>query len=320
MVKLNADLQERVLAGEAVGLSVNSLARLAEIDEAEQQRTEFIRLVTEAATRLDHRRTRVVAPRKKQETTDTRGQEDKPLQVRAVIYFNPALFVQMRITARKTLATIRAFVEGLNKSLATPQSTRGPHQIYAEVHAELKKHDLVDAFEIETVSLKLNGRDRYQVELKLNPERWKRRRRLDGFCMLVGHPDLKPNAATLCQLYREKDTVEADFKVIKSVFELRPLHHRTDPKIRAHVTLCMLALLLNRTLNRRLKNARSKYRAKSALDVLEDCRLNQFDATASAPAHYSITYTNEHQNAVLRALRLKHLADDQELADRITPR
>ena len=319
LVKLTEDLQQRVLAGEAVGLSVNSMVLLAKLDEAEQ-RAEFTRLVAQAAARPDNRRTRIVAPRKRQKKSECRAQTDEPLKVRAVIYFNPELFVQMRTTARKTLANIRTFEQELNKSIAKPQSTRGPNQIYAEVHAKLKKHDAVEAFQIDIASHQLNGRDRYQVKLTLNSENWKRRRRLDGFCMLVGHPDLKPNAATLCRLYREKDTVEADFKVIKSVFELRPFHHRTDPKVRAHVTICMLALLLDRTLNRRLKNVRSKFRSKSALDVLDDCRLNLFDASASMPAHYSITYTDKQQNAVLRALRLKHLADDQELADRITPR
>jgi len=46
----------------------------------------------------------------------------------------------------------------------------------------------------------------------------------------------------LCRTYRAKDAVETDFQVIKSLIKLRPVRHRTDAKVRAHVTLCMLAL------------------------------------------------------------------------------
>lgn len=54
-------------------------------------------------------------------------------------------------------------------------------------------------------------------------------------------------------MYREKDIVEKDFQVIKSVLEIRPIRHRSDEKVKAHVTICMLALLLERILRKNLK-------------------------------------------------------------------
>ena len=56
-------------------------------------------------------------------------------------------------------------------------------------------------------------------------------------------------------LYREKNCVEQDFRHIKSEIELRPLWHHTDAKVRAHVTLCMLALLVDRILERTMREA-----------------------------------------------------------------
>ena len=38
---------------------------------------------------------------------------------------------------------------------------------------------------------------------------------------------------------------------MKSDIELRPVHHRLEPRIRAHVLLCWLALLLIRVAERR---------------------------------------------------------------------
>lgn len=134
--------------------------------------------------------------------------------------------------------------------------------------------------------------------------------------MLVAHPELQQSAVDLCRLYRAKDAVEKDFQVIKSVVELRPVWHRTDAKVRAHVTLCMLALLLERTLQQRLKGQRS---AKAALELLASCHLNMYGGHANPPA-YALTHADPDQKSILRALRLQHLTDDQELADRLTPR
>ncbi|MFH1468757.1 MAG: hypothetical protein ABIO70_30495 [Pseudomonadota bacterium] len=54
------------------------------------------------------------------------------------------------------------------------------------------------------------------------------------------------SAEQLVLLYFSKDVVEKDFQTIKSELDLRPIRHRTDLKVCAHVSLCMLALLLQR--------------------------------------------------------------------------
>jgi len=44
---------------------------------------------------------------------------------------------------------------------------------------------------------------------------------------------------------------ERGFRDLKSTLELRPVFHRIEPRIRAHVLLCWLALLLIRVAERR---------------------------------------------------------------------
>ena len=83
----------------------------------------------------------------------------------------------------------------------------------------------------------------YEVELKLNKEEWAKRRKYDGLCILVTHPDCPLSAKEICQLYRDKDVVEKDFQIIKSNLDLQPIRHRFDEKVNAHVTICMLALI-----------------------------------------------------------------------------
>ena len=123
-------------------------------------------------------------------------------------------------------------------------------------------------------------------------------------------------AIELAQLYRAKDAVEKDFQTIKSFVELRPIRHQTDSKVRAHVTICMLALLLERTLHHRLKG---QYTTGAALEELEGCRLNRLAARADGTAAYALTEKTPEQSAILRLLRLQELGDPDQVADRIMP-
>ena len=315
LVRLPEDIQDAILAGRAVGLSVNSLVALVDLEDVDRQRTELSRLAAQAADRPDRRRTR--PPNRRLAKEDQA--DDVPVSVRAVLYFNPEIFVAQRLAAQRARENIETSVADINKSIATPQSNRSEQVIIADVHALLRKHHLVGVFEYAVKQHRVGARSRYQVELTFKPKEWKRRRQYDGFSVLVGHPKLRGTPAELVALYRSKDTIETDFHVIKSLIELRPLRHRTDPKIRAHVTICMLGLLLERTLRKKLAAVNARHSSARALNALKSCHLNFYQVAPNMPGAYRITQVDDSQAAILRALRLKRLADDQELVDRISP-
>jgi hypothetical protein len=156
------------------------------------------------------------------------------------------------------------------------------------------------------------------VKLQLDQANWLRRRHHDGFNLVVAHPDLKIPAVELCQLYRAKDLIEHDFRTIKSFLDLRPIGHHTDAKVRAHVTICMLALLLERTLHHKLN---AKHTPQAALEMLQTCHLNRLAPTSTDDLSvYTLTQPTSDQTAILRLLRMQSLADQQQVADRIVPR
>jgi transposase len=317
LMNLTAELQEAILGGEASVLSENDLIRIAQLNEPDEQQAEFARLVEHRTTRPDGRTHRVVTPSPEPKA---RIQPQGALKVRTVLYFNPEMFVHQRLQARKTLSEIDAFIKEQNLALSKPQSRRKPTAITADILLELRKRDLASVYAINIRPRTIEGKKRYQIDLSLKAEAWEARRALDGFSLLVGHPDLPHSAEELCTYYRAKNAVEHDFRVIKSVVKLRPFHHRLDSKIRAHVSICMLSLLLERTLDRKLKTVRAAYTSSSALACLESCRLNRYGGADGVPSFYTTTITTPEQNAVLRALRRKHLADDKEIADLIMPR
>jgi transposase len=239
------------------------------------------------------------------------------LRVRVVAYFNPDRFVFERQRAREQLQAIEAFAKQLNAKLQAPRSRQTRRSIAAQVDRRLRQEALLEAFEVRIHEGSDDASSPLCVDLVLDQAEWERRRRYDGFTVLVSHPDLPHAPAELCSLYRAKDAVEKDFGVIKSVVDLRPIRHRDDGKVRAHVTLCMLALLLERTLRRRL--AKHGASAEMAIETLATCHLNVFKGERG-PAAYAITQLDDDQRALLRSLRMLHLADDGALADKITAR
>jgi hypothetical protein len=74
--------------------------------------------------------------------------------------------------------------------------------------------------------------------------------RLDGkFLLSTSDPDLSAEDVALG--YKNLLEAERGFRDMKSTLDLRPVYHRIEPRIRAHVLLCWLALLLIRVAERR---------------------------------------------------------------------
>jgi hypothetical protein len=304
LTRLPEAIQIEILEGRAPGLSIEQLRRLSRLTDPARQQAAFEEMVVEVGR---------TGPRCTPPTSDpTPDMPATPLRVRGVAYFNPRLFLDMRRHAQRRLADVEVFVRQLNTKLRSPRSKHTPSSIAAAVDRKLRSFDLVSAFDLR-IDREEGG---YRVTLSVKPEEWNTRRRYDGFCLLVGHPELTQTAEELCRLYREKDTVEKDFQVIHSLIRMRPFWHATDPKVRAHVTLCMLALLLERSLKRQLGGA---YTSTAALELLADCRLNRYQAPAGQGA-YTVTSLDANQEAILRKLGLNYLGDDSDMLDRIAPR
>jgi hypothetical protein len=74
--------------------------------------------------------------------------------------------------------------------------------------------------------------------------------RLDGkYLLSTSDPDLP--AEDIALGYKNLLEAERGFRDMKSTLQLRPVFHRLEPRIRAHVLLCWLALLLVRVAERR---------------------------------------------------------------------
>jgi IS4 transposase len=81
--------------------------------------------------------------------------------------------------------------------------------------------------------------------LRTDAARAKAEENLDGK-YLLRTADPKLSAADIALGYKQLLEVERGWRDMKQVIDLRPVYHRREDRIRAHVTLCWLALLLAR--------------------------------------------------------------------------
>jgi len=141
--------------------------------------------------------------------------------------------------------------------------------------------------------LKLNGKGRPV----LNLEKIKAEEKLDGKYLLRTSDDTLTAEDTALG-YKQLLQVEDAFRTLKSRLELRPIHHRLEERIRAHVMLCWLALLLVRVAENRAGNTWLKIR-----DIVQRVHLGEFRGKNGAV--WQSSELNPAQAAVFNALKIQ---------------
>jgi len=103
--------------------------------------------------------------------------------------------------------------------------------------------------------------------LAIDPDAVRRERRYDGKYVLHTNTGLGPDAAA--QAYKQLWRVEAAFRTLKSSLDVRPMYHWTERRVRGHVMVCFLALVLEWVLQRKLAQAGCMAQVSQVLRDLE---------------------------------------------------
>ena len=315
LVRLAPDLQDSILEGGAASLSLSTLEKLTRIEDFTVQRQRFDAALKAARRRPDGRRSRKAG--RLTAAPPTPQQRSSPPQIHAIIAFNPEQWVRQMEASDRLLTEVQAWVRRRNQALRGPGAKTTAARLRQAAVTRLARHHLVEACKVDVRTETIDGREVLQVAITPDPDAWRHRQRFFGFQIIVARPDDDRAAADLVTIYRAKDGVEKDFQTIKSVLCLRPVRHRTDAKVRAHVTLCMLALLVERFLDNALKG---KATGAAALDTLSDIHLNRVKTREGSLPVYTITRPKADHLDILRALRMIRLVDDTEVTATLYPR
>jgi transposase len=77
-------------------------------------------------------------------------------------------------------------------------------------------------------------------------------------------------------MYKELTDVESGFRQLKDVMAMRPISHQIEPRVKAHIFVAALALLVQRLLGRRLEEGGVDLSPARALQALSTVRLVTF--------------------------------------------
>jgi hypothetical protein len=152
-----------------------------------------------------------------------------------------------------------------------------------------------------------------RLEWSLNHERIAAEILMDGCYVICA--DVKPETMTaedLVASYKKLRFVETAFRNLKTVqLEMRPVFHKTDDRIRAHVFLCVLAYYLQWHAKQRLQplfddDGIGKHREWTLENIIQRLMAIRRDKVSLAGAEFlQTTAPDEEQQHILELLRVR---------------
>ena len=126
---------------------------------------------------------------------------------------------------------------------------------------------------------------------------------MDGKLMLITNTqDLSPT--DLVRRYKSLADIERGFRVLKSEIEIGPVYHRLPDRIKAHASICFIALILYRVMRQRLHAADTKTSPEKALAQLRRIQHHRITLNGSQPSA-GLSATSTEQTQILTALNLE---------------
>jgi len=137
-----------------------------------------------------------------------------------------------------------------------------------------------------------------------HPVHFEREQRLEGR-YVIATSEKNLTALDAVAMSKQLTEVERGFRRMKDVLSLRPVYHQVELRVKAHIFVAALGLLLQTFLEQRLKEAGVDLSAEEALQAVETVRYVSFtinDATRSG-----VSAANPRARQVLKALGITEL-------------
>lgn len=141
-----------------------------------------------------------------------------------------------------------------------------------------------------------------------HPVNFPRELALEGkYVIQTEEPNLSPVEAVMA--YKQLNEVERGFAHLKGLLEVRPVYHQKDDRVRAHVFVAALAFLLDRTLEKKLRAAKSPLSSPAAWQALETVRCVEVEV--GNRRKLCVTRGSRQAAEVLKILRISELEPPQ---------
>jgi len=137
---------------------------------------------------------------------------------------------------------------------------------------------------------------------------------MDGKLLVVTNVNVKDmDPGQVIERYKSLADIERGFKVLKSELEIGPVYHRLPERIRAHASICFMALILHRVMRMRLRQGKTGLTPERALQSLKRIQHHRVSINGAAPLSGVSSMTTEHSE-MLKALKVKTPSQSQQLS------
>ena len=222
--------------------------------------------------------------------------------VRFIACYNPAVAKKTRATRERNIQTFEYMVKSSN--------LKNELEKIKETHYKLKsflsKYHLTKFFTLKMI--RKSESELYELSVSKNSSAIEFEAGLDGRYFIQTEVDsAKLDMEEIVKSYKSLMKVEKAFRVIKNEIDIRPVYVRKETRIKGHVMICYLSLLIEVLLEKKLKALfpelgqkveRDRILKKSSLDDNEPLTIKtlmeELDTIRLIPL-----YINENQNPVL---------------------
>lgn len=215
---------------------------------------------------------------------------------RFIVLLNEARRREELETLDRKLAEGRAIITEWRKKAGKADH----HQILKGVQEELGNAHLLNLFDIDFDEHSFQG---LLSGLKKAAEF---RRRWAGWWVLKTNTDLP--VEEVARQYLQLARVEEGHRVLKETLDVRPLRHRLERRVGAHLMLCQLALVIVKYVDQKVKEAGLKDRegepltGPSAIASLRKVKAGEVELPGTGKRRIVVTRLKPPQEAILRAV------------------
>lgn len=240
---------------------------------------------------------------------------------RYIVTFDVQHFLDQTKHRKRQMQHVEQSIKQMNETLRNAKKSRKSEIAEREVGQLLSRKGLKKQAKVtvEPISLtvttpkgKIRTVKSFQIQLEWLEDQIKNAARLDGLtCFITNMGRDEADDREVIGLYRRKNKVEEAFHEIKSHLQLRPIHVTRAERVRAHVTVCMLANFLMNDMEVLLKAANHTCSPTDVLDDLQSCQVHRIEIATSKRKMLKIQEVSDQQKQWLQALHCEGVVQEK---------
>ena len=192
----------------------------------------------------------------KRTKTDAKTKEKITLEERMIVTFSPKYAAYQKNIRDAQISRAKEIIE------------KHPEQF-----SKLPQNNAKRFIQKENITKDGECAEKYKLYYKESLEKYETQ--FDGLYALCVPEKVEGNIEEILQISRGRWEIEESFRIMKSEFKARPVYLHLEERIRAHFTICYLALLIYRILEK--EKLQDKYTTEEIITTLKDMLSNKIE-------------------------------------------